>query len=269
MKKGVFMTVFILAVVAFLAAPLASYAGGTITGKVTYAGKSEEKEFLFSKFPNPKFCPKNPHKELVKGEKRILPTISVGDGGALKHAVVAVTDVEDQAFMDGYKGTDIVSEFCEFLPFTGVVVKKKNFHVENHDADPDDPGPKGDFPGKKGVLHNPHTFEVLGASSSTVFNIALAEKGSKLDKPVVLRKDKQGSILRLQCDQHEFMQGFYLPVTNPHYAVVKDDGTFEIKDVPAGKHKLVAWHPFAGKVEAEVDVPEGGTAQAKFEIKKK
>jgi hypothetical protein len=38
--------------------------------------------------------------------------------------------------------------------------------------------------------------------------------------------------------------------------------------VPAGKHKVVAWHPFAGKVEAEVDVPEGGTAQAKFEVKK-
>jgi len=73
----------------------------------------------------------------------------------------------------------------------------------------------------------------------------------------------------LQCDQHEFMQGFFLPVENPHYAVVKDDGTFEIKDVPAGKHKLVAWHPFAGKVEAEVDVTEGGTAQANFEIKKK
>jgi len=150
-----------------------------------------------------------------------------------------------------------------------VVVNKKNFHVENHDADPDDPGPKGDFPGKKGVLHNPHTFEVLGPSSTTVFNIALAEKGSKLDKPVVLRKEKQGSMLRLQCDQHEFMQGFYLPVTNPHYAVVKDDGSFEIKDVPAGKHKLVAWHPFAGKLEAEVDVADGGTAQAKFEIKKK
>ena len=269
MKKGVFMTVFILAVVAFLAAPLASYAGGTITGKVTYTGKSEEKEFLFSKFPNPKFCPKNPNKELVKGEKRILPTIEVGAGGALKHAVVAVTDVEDKAFIDGYKGTDIISEFCEFLPFTGVVVNKKNFHVENHDADPDDPGPKGDFPGKKGVLHNPHTFEVLGPSSTTVFNIALAEKGSKLDKPVVVRKEKQGSMLRLQCDQHEFMQGFYLPVTNPHYAVVKDDGSFEIKDVPAGKHKLVAWHPFAGKLEAEVDVADGGTAQAKFEIKKK
>jgi hypothetical protein len=233
-----------------------------VTGKVTYTGKPEEKEFLFSKFPNPKFCPKNPKKELVKGEKRMLPTIEVGKDGALKSAVVAVTDVEDKAFMDGYKGTDVVAEFCEFMPYTGVVVKQKNFHVENHDADPEDPK------SVKGVLHNPHSFEVLGPSSTTVFNIGLAEKGSKLDKPVVLRKDKQGSMFRLQCDQHEFMQSFFLPVQNPHYAVVKDDGTFEIKDVPAGKHKLVAWHPFAGKVEAEVEVPEGGSAKADFQIKK-
>ena len=157
MRKAA-VVIFALAGVAFLATPLTSFAGGTVTGKVTYSGKAEEKEFLFSKFPNPKFCPKNPNPELVKGEKRILPTIQVGAGGALKHAVVAVIDVEDKAFVDGYKGTDIVAEFCEFLPFTGVVVKQKNFHVENHDADPDDPGPKGDFPGKKGVLHNPHTF---------------------------------------------------------------------------------------------------------------
>ena len=36
--------------------------------------------------------------------------------------------------MDGYKGVDVVAEFCEFLPFSGVVVNNKNFRVENHDA---------------------------------------------------------------------------------------------------------------------------------------
>src|SRR6185436_1526892 len=226
--KSALSIVFGVAAVAFVAAPLTSFAGGSITGKVTYAGKAEEKEFLFSKFPNPKFCPKNPNKEMVKGEKRILPTIQLGKDNGLKGAVVAVLDIEDKAFMDGYKGTDVVAEFCEFLPYTGVVVKQKNFHVENHDSDPDDPK------SVKGVLHNPHSFEVLGASSSTVFNIGLAEKGSKLDKPVVLRKDKQGSFFRLQCDQHEFMQGFFLPVSNPYFAVVKEDGSFELKDVPAG-----------------------------------
>jgi len=109
------VVIFALAGVAFLATPLTSFAGGTVTGKVTYSGKAEEKEFLFSKFPNPKFCPKNPNPELVKGEKRILPTIQVGAGGALKHAVVAVIDVEDKAFVDGYKGTDIVAEFSNFF----------------------------------------------------------------------------------------------------------------------------------------------------------
>lgn len=265
MKKGVLFAVLAMAGGAFLAAPLLSFAGGTIAGKVTYAGKSEEKEFLFSKFPNPKFCPKNPNKELVKGDKRIMPTIEVGKDGGLKGAVVAVTDIEDKAFVDGYKGTEIVAEFCQFLPFSGVVVAQKNFHVENHDNDPDDPK------SVKGVLHNPHSFFVKGPSSSTDFNIALAEKGSKLDKPVKFKggQEKQGTTYRLQCDQHEFMQSFFLPVWNPYYAVVKDDGTFEIKDVPPGKHKVLAWHPFAGKMEMEVDVAEGGTAQAKLEVKKK
>ncbi len=74
--------------------------------------------------------------------------------------------------------------------------------------------------------------------------------------------------MRLQCDQHEFMQSWFLPVENPYYAKVKDDGRFEIKNVPAGKHAILAWHPVAGKVEAEVHVPEGGTVEADFDMKR-
>ena len=163
----------------------------------------------------------------------------------------------------------VTAELCEFLPYTGVVVNKGKFYVENLDADPDDPGKKGDFPSKEGVLHNPHSFDVLGAKSSTLFNIGLAKKGDSLNKKIKMRMAKRGSVMRLQCDQHEFMQGWYLPVENPYYAVVKGDGSFEIKDVPAGKHKLMAWHPVAGKMEAEVNVPDGGSVKADFVIKGK
>ena len=263
--KSALSVVFVVAAVAFVAAPLTSFAGGSISGKVTYAGKAEQKEFLFSKFPNPKFCPKNPNKDLMDGDKRFLKQIEVGKDGGLKNAVVAVIDVEDKAFVDGYQGTNVVAEFCQFLPFSGIVVNTKNFHVENHDADADDPK------SVLGVLHNPHSFTVKGTSSATGFNIGLAKKGDKLDKPVMFRggAEKDG-FYRLQCDQHEFMQGFFLPVSSPYFAVVKDDGSFEIKDVPAGKHKVVAWHPFAAKgkkIEFEVDVTEGGTANLKAEIK--
>src|SRR4029079_3522627 len=135
--KSALSIVFGVAAVAFVAAPVTSFAGGTIAGKVTFAGKSEQKEFSFAKFPNPKFCPKNPHKELMDGDKRFLKTIEVAKDGGLKNAVIAVQDVEDKAFVDAYKGTDVVAEFCEFMPFTGVVVAQKSFRVENHDSDPD------------------------------------------------------------------------------------------------------------------------------------
>ncbi|MCP9471497.1 MAG: hypothetical protein NNA30_02025 [Nitrospira sp.] len=251
--------------VAVVAAPVASFAGGTISGKVTYAGKSEQKEFLFSKFPNPNFCNKIPTKGLAEGDKRFIRTIEVGKDGGLKNAIVAVVDIEDKAFMDGYAGTEVKAEFCDFQPFSGIVVNNRPFKVENFDADPDDPKSVA------GVLHNPHSFVVKGATSATGFNIGLAKKGDKLEKPVVFRggAEKEG-YFRLQCDQHEFMQSFFLPVNNPYYAVAKEDGSFEIKDVPAGKHKVVAWHPFAGKakkIEFEVDVTDGGTANLKAEIK--
>jgi hypothetical protein len=263
--KSALSIVLGVAAVAFVAAPVTSFAGGTITGKVTYSGKPEKKEFLFSKFPNPKFCPKNPNKALIDGDKRFLPTIEVGKDGGLKNAVVAVVDVEDKAWADGYAGTEVVAEFCEFLPYSGVVVNTRPFKVENHDADPDDPK------STQGVLHNPHSFTVKGSTSATGFNIGLAKKGDKLDKPVTFRggAEKEG-YYRLQCDQHEFMQSFFLPVSNPHFAVVKEDGTFEIKNVPPGKHKVVAWHPFVNKgkkTEFEVEVADGGTANLKAELK--
>jgi hypothetical protein len=102
MRKSVMLTIGMVALV--VGAPVLSLAGGTVAGKVTYNGKPEEKEFLFSKFPNPAFCAKNPKKDLVKGDKRILPTIRVARQAGLQDAVVAIRDIEDKAFMDGFKG---------------------------------------------------------------------------------------------------------------------------------------------------------------------
>jgi len=264
MKIGTFTAVAIGAI-AFLAAPMTSWAGGTVEGKVSFSGKAPAaKEFLFSKFPNPKFCVKNENKD-AKGEKRLLHEVQVGKDGGLKNAVVAVTGINDEKFQAEYKGEDITAKLCEFLPYTGVVVPtQSSFRVMNTDADPDDPK------SVKGVLHNPHSFEVMGPSTTTIFNIGLPEKDKGLDKPIKLRKAAQGSVFKLICDQHEFMQFWALPVTSPHYAVVGEDGKFTIKDVPAGKYKVVAWHPTLNKgkpIEQEIEVKDGAAAAAKFEFK--
>src|SRR5438067_12650066 len=156
MKKVGALMAIVVGAIALLAAPMTSWAGGTVEGKVSFSGKPPApKEFLFSKFPNPKFCVKNENKD-AKGEKRLLHEVQVGKDGSLKNAVVAVTGIKDDKFMAEYKGDDVQAELCEFKPYTTVVVaNQSSFRVKNNDADPDDPK------SVKGVLHNPHSFEVL------------------------------------------------------------------------------------------------------------
>ena len=78
MKKVGILSAMALGTLAFLMVPMMSWAGGTVEGKVSFSGKPPApKEFLFSKFPNPKFCVKNESKD-AKGEKRLLREVEVG-----------------------------------------------------------------------------------------------------------------------------------------------------------------------------------------------
>lgn len=245
-------------------APLSAEAGGTITGQVLFTGKvPPPREFTLKKFPNTAFCSKNKNMS-EDGKTRLLTRVELAKNGGLIDAIVAIRDIKDDAWMKGYSGTKVSAELCEWSDFTGVAVNRGRFIVENNDADPDDPK------SASGVLHNPHAFEVKkNKSASTIFNIALAQKGDSMNKKITLRKVKAGSVVRLQCDQHEFMQAWFLPVSNPFYNKVKDDGSFELVDVPAGKHKVAAWHPIAGILEQEVDVKDGETVKVDFTLKGK
>src|SRR2546426_10282118 len=134
-KVGVF-TAIAIGAIALLAAPLPSWAGGTVEGKVSFSGKPPApKEVLFEKFPNPKFCVKNPNKD-AKGEKRLLHEVEVAKDGSLKNAVVAIEGITDEKFVADFQGQDIQAELCEFKPYTSVVVEnQKSFRVVNNDEE--------------------------------------------------------------------------------------------------------------------------------------
>src|SRR5205807_8485205 len=134
-KVGVFMVVAIGAI-ALLAVPMTSWAGGTVEGKVSFSGNPPApKEFLFAKFPNPRFCVKNPNKD-AKGEKRLLHEVQVGKDGGLKNAVVAIEGINDEKFVADFTGQDIQAELCEFKPYTAAVVEnQKSFRVVNTDEE--------------------------------------------------------------------------------------------------------------------------------------
>lgn len=104
------------------------------------------------------------------------------------------------------------------------------------------------------MLHNIHGY--LG--SATFFNMAMPLKNQHI--PRVLNRP---GIVHVKCDVHNFMNGFVVVVDAP-YAVVGEDGKYDIKGLPAGTYTVTAWHEKLGEKTAQVTVPADGAATADF-----
>ena len=77
------------------------------------------------------------------------------------------------------------------------------------------------------TLHNIHPRPTVNAE----FNIGQARKGMESQRTF----DKQEIMIPVGCDVHPWMRSYISVVDHPFFAVTKDDGTYEIKNVPAGR----------------------------------
>ena len=59
-------------------------------------------------------------------------------------------------------------------------------------------------------------------------------------------------------NRYPFAAGHILIVPHAHVAAVKEDGSFVLPKVPAGKHVLVAWKEGFDPVRKEIEVGAGG-----------
>ena len=75
-----------------------------------------------------------------------------------------------------------------------------------------------------------------------------------------------GALIKFKCDVHQWMTGYVWVQNNPYFAVTGADGSFEIKDVPAGKYEIEAWHEKFGSKKGEVTIAADGTAETKFDF---
>ena len=58
----------------------------------------------------------------------------------------------------------------------------------------------------------------------------------------------------VSCDIHPHMRASLLVCDHPYFAVTGEDGSFEIKNLPAGKHTFRVWHEQGGLVERSMKV---------------
>jgi plastocyanin len=68
----------------------------------------------------------------------------------------------------------------------------------------------------------------------------------------------------LKCDLHPWMNAYVGVVAHPYYAVTKDGGKFELKNLPAGTYTVEAWHEKAGTQTQQVTIGQKETKDVTF-----
>jgi plastocyanin len=109
--------------------------------------------------------------------------------------------------------------------------------------------------------HDPFFHNVFSYSSPARFDLGRYPQGES--KQV---RFEEAGIVRVYCEVHETMRSAVIVNENPFYAVLEADGSFSIRDVPAGRYELELWHPdVRGKV-VPVVVESGKATRVNLEL---
>jgi plastocyanin len=120
-------------------------------------------------------------------------------------------------------------------------------------------GTKVEFPNLDAVFHN-----VFSVTPDNSFDLGSYRQGDS--KAVNLVKP---GVVTVYCNMHPQMVGHILVVPSALHARTGGDGFYKIANVPAGKHRVVAWAPNAKPVVSEIEVGEGAVASVEFKVKRR
>ena len=211
--------------------------GGIVTGKVLFQGE----------VPKPRLVLITKNQEVCGEGYREIVEVAVKNG-ALGNAVIIVDGiVRGKAWVTSHLKPLLDQKGCRFLPPMMVVPKGGDLDILNSDP----------------VLHNIHTYEIIGAARRTLFNFGQPNQGQRLTKPISVRR---GEWVKVECDAHDFMHAWMFAAPSPYYAVSQEDGSFAIADVPPGRYRVRALHPILGVREGEVTIPAKGKVEITFEF---
>ena len=235
--------------------------GGTIEGKVTLVGDNPKPmAFNLVTIPDPVYCGR-----ISTGTGwRIVEDFIVAQDGALKDVIVMIKGIEKGKSFELPK-VKIEAKDCDFFPFVNVLKDQDEIQVINMDPVQHD-------------IQGYETARVRGARVlfnrplpmnpfHKVFDALQSHKhlpGKPMIETIHLTKDR--NIFVMQCGFHPYMFSWGMVVNNPYYAITKEDGRFEITNIPPGDYTLTAWHAGTKSyLKKKVMVKHGASVTENFE----
>jgi plastocyanin len=201
---------------------------GTIKGKFVYGGEPVAAAELKA----------DKDLEVCGKHKLVAEELVVGPDKGVANVVVFVRDkgVKVHPDLDAAKKEKVVldNKGCRFDPHVAFVQTGQPFVLKNSDT----------------VGHNSNVATMKNPPSNN-----LIPQGAE---STMTFTSEEAIPAQVTCNIHPWMKAWVVVRPNPYGAVSKADGSFEIKNLPAGEVELQFWHEKAGYI-GEITV--GGKAE--------
>lgn len=223
---------------------------GTLTGRLVLDGAAPDPAAI-NVSKDPEYC----------GQHNLVEeTVLIGKEGGLTNAFVYLylkrgktVPVHPDLESIPTEPAVLNNKGCRFEPH--VLLLRTGQPLEIHNSDP-------------GLGHNTNAQPL----NNPGFNPMIAN-----DSPFKTKLQKMESYpVPFACNVHPWMKAHVLVRDNPYMVITGEDGSFEIKNMPAGEHEFIFWHESAGNLKnislgssgktsrkgrAKLKIPAGGTLE--------
>lgn len=200
----------------------AAPSGAKITGKVTFLGSlPRPKAFDLSKEP---VCAK------LHASQPLFPeTILTGPGNSLRNVVVYISAGAPPSGPVPAEAVTFDQIDCHYA--THVLAFRVGQEVKISNSDP--------------LSHNIHPLAKVNREWNKI-----QPPGTP---PFSYSYDNE-EFIPVKCNIHPWMQGYFVVLKTPFFAVTGDDGRFELPELPPGRYTVTAWHESLGTQSQQIVV---------------
>ena len=205
------------------------YAGGSITGTITFEGKAPKMKPL--KVDADPICVAN--NEIAPKKEWLI----LDENKGVKNVLVFITEGLNIDYSPPEEPMVIDQKGCIYSPHVVGIMAGQQLDILNND----------------GTLHNIHALPKVNKE----FNKAQPRSKKKLS----VKFEKPEAPFKVKCDVHPWMGAYIGVFDHPCFSVSGDDGTYIISDLKPGEYVIEAWHEKLGSQTANVTVSDSAAHQ--------